>query len=55
MPVTHVLHNGPVKILKALKDGLLGPRGSLMNEVPSQNIEQTNQCQLPLTNEMVSI
>jgi len=35
---------------KALKDGLLVPRGSLTNEVPSYAIEQTNQCWLPFTN-----
>jgi len=32
MPVTHVLH---LRYLKAPKDGLIDPRGSLANEVPS--------------------
>jgi len=40
--------------LKASKDGLLGPRGSLANEVPFHAMEQANQYQLPFTNEMIS-
>jgi len=43
MPVTHL------RYLKALKDGLLDPRGSLTNQVPSCAIEQANQCWLPFT------
>ena len=31
------------KYLKAPKDGLLDPRGSLANEIPSRAIEQANQ------------
>jgi len=55
MPVTHALHNGPVKVFEALKDGLLDLRGSLVNEVQYCAIEQANQCQLPFTTKMVSI
>ena len=31
------------KYIKALKDGLPDPRGSLENEIPSRAIEQANQ------------
>ena len=31
------------KYLKALKDGLPDPRGSLANKIPSRAIEQANQ------------
>jgi len=48
--VTHVLYNCPVKVLEAPKDGLLDPKGSLVNEVGSCIIEQANQCWLPFTN-----
>jgi len=44
-----------LRYLKALKDGLLDPRGSLANEVPCHDIEKTNQCWLPFTYKMVSI
>ena len=49
MPVTHVLHNGPVKVLES--EGWI--TSSLANEVPSHVIEQANRCRLPFT--MVSI
>jgi len=59
MPVTQVLHNGPVKVLKNSEDGLLDPRGSLANEVPSHAIQQASQSMSapfdPFTNEMASI
>ena len=46
-------YDGAVKVLEPPKDGLHDPRGSLMNEVPSQAIEQANQefWQLRSTNE----
>jgi len=44
-----------LRYLKALKDGLLDPRGSLVNEVWSLAIEQTNQSWIPCTNKMVSM
>jgi len=55
MPVTHVLHNGPVKVLESSKEWITDPRGSLANEIPSCTKEQANQRWLPFTNEMVSI
>jgi len=44
MPITHGLHDGPVKVLKSSEDRLLDPRESLANGVPSHIIEQANQC-----------
>jgi len=47
MPVTHVLHNGPVKVLES--EGWI--TRSLANEVRSRAIEQANQCRLSFTND----
>jgi len=47
MPVTCVLHNGPVKVLES--EGWI--TRSLANEVRSRAVEQANQCQLPFTND----
>jgi len=40
-----------LRYLKAPKDGLPDPRGSLVNEAPYHTIEQANQCWLSFTNE----
>jgi len=44
MPVTHVLHKGPIKVLES--EGWI--TRSLANEV---RFQQANQCRLPFTND----
>jgi len=47
MSVTHVLHNGPVKVLES--EGCI--TRSLANEVEFHTIEQGNEYRLPFTND----